>query len=208
MENIWADVPDYLPENIFPAAEDCFFQLPDILDLGDSLFDEKLFQSVEMDGSLPSAPSDSSQASRIADSLPKKRTGERGSKKRKSDQLGVQVTLKTMSDVEVLDDGYRWRKYGKKMVKDNQNPRNYYRCSHGSCNVKKRVERDRDDPRFVITTYEGTHNHECPYIVYYVTPQEACDVGVISAGKIPFVCHPAPFAGGRQGFYLSNYTER
>jgi hypothetical protein len=28
--------------------------------------------------------------------------------------------------------------------------------------VKKRVERDRDDPRYVITTYDGVHNHACP----------------------------------------------
>ena len=28
-----------------------------------------------------------------------------------------------MSEIEVLDDGYRWRKYGKKMVKKCPNPR-------------------------------------------------------------------------------------
>ena len=37
--------------------------------------------------------------------------------------------------------------------------RNYYRCSAEGCGVKKRVERDRDDPRYVITTYDGVHNH-------------------------------------------------
>ncbi|MED6122927.1 WRKY Transcription Factor [Stylosanthes scabra] len=67
--------------------------------------------------------------------------------------------FKTKSDVEVLDDGYKWRKYGKKMVKNSPNPRNYYRCSVDGCTVKKRVERDRDDPRYVITTYEGIHIH-------------------------------------------------
>ncbi|MED6137713.1 WRKY Transcription Factor [Stylosanthes scabra] len=67
--------------------------------------------------------------------------------------------IKTKSDIEVLDDGYKWRKYGKKMVKDSPNPRNYYRCSVEGCSVKKRIERDRDDPRYVITTYEGIHIH-------------------------------------------------
>ncbi|QCD99190.1 probable WRKY transcription factor 50 [Vigna unguiculata] len=67
--------------------------------------------------------------------------------------------FKTISEIEVLDDGYRWRKYGKKMVKNNPNPRNYYRCSVDGCAVKKRVERDKDDPRCVITTYEGNHTH-------------------------------------------------
>jgi len=33
------------------------------------------------------------------------------------------VAFKTISEIEVLDDGYRWRKYGKKMVKNNPNPR-------------------------------------------------------------------------------------
>ncbi|KAH0908654.1 hypothetical protein HID58_031975 [Brassica napus] len=36
--------------------------------------------------------------------------------------------------------------------------KNYYKCSTDGCPVKKRVERDRDDPSFVITTYEGFHN--------------------------------------------------
>ncbi|XAR69948.1 hypothetical protein NMG60_11001734 [Bertholletia excelsa] len=72
------------------------------------------------------------------------------------------VAFKTKSDVEILDDGFKWRKYGKKMVKNSPNPRNYYRCSAEGCPVKKRVERDREDPRYVITTYEGVHNHQGP----------------------------------------------
>lgn len=72
------------------------------------------------------------------------------------------VAFKTMSEVEILDDGFKWRKYGKKMVKNSPNPRNYYRCAVEGCAVKKRVERDREDPRYVITTYEGVHNHQGP----------------------------------------------
>ncbi|KAL6615459.1 hypothetical protein ACP70R_037729 [Stipagrostis hirtigluma subsp. patula] len=81
--------------------------------------------------------------------------GARGPVKSKS----VKIAFKTRSDVDVLDDGYRWRKYGKKMVKNSPNPRNYYRCSSEGCRVKKRVERQQDDARFVITTYEGVHDH-------------------------------------------------
>ncbi|KAF7830435.1 putative WRKY transcription factor 50 [Senna tora] len=55
------------------------------------------------------------------------------------------VAFKTKSEIEILNDGYKWRKYGKKMVKNSPNPRNYYRCSVEGCPVKKRVERDRDD---------------------------------------------------------------
>nr|AHC54607.1 WRKY2 [Chrysanthemum x morifolium] len=67
--------------------------------------------------------------------------------------------FKTMSDVDILDDGYKWRKYGQKVVKNTQHPRSYYRCTQDTCHVKKRVERLVDDPRMVITTYEGRHAH-------------------------------------------------
>ncbi|AET04607.2 putative transcription factor WRKY family [Medicago truncatula] len=68
--------------------------------------------------------------------------------------------FKTLStDVDVLDDGYKWRKYGQKVVKNTQHPRSYYRCTQENCRVKKRVERLAEDPRMVITTYEGRHVH-------------------------------------------------
>ncbi|PIN18361.1 hypothetical protein CDL12_08980 [Handroanthus impetiginosus] len=67
--------------------------------------------------------------------------------------------FQTRSDVDVLDDGYKWRKYGQKIVKNSLHPRSYYRCTHSSCRVKKRVERLSEDCRMVITTYEGRHNH-------------------------------------------------
>ncbi|MQL75237.1 hypothetical protein Taro_007620 [Colocasia esculenta] len=67
--------------------------------------------------------------------------------------------FQTRSDVDVLDDGYKWRKYGQKVVKNSLHPRSYYRCTHSNCRVKKRVERLSEDCRMVITTYEGRHTH-------------------------------------------------
>ncbi|XP_020085149.1 probable WRKY transcription factor 12 isoform X1 [Ananas comosus] len=67
--------------------------------------------------------------------------------------------FQTRSDVDVLDDGYKWRKYGQKVVKNSLHPRSYYRCTHTNCRVKKRVERLSEDCRMVITTYEGRHTH-------------------------------------------------
>ncbi|XP_058185889.1 uncharacterized protein LOC131303113 [Rhododendron vialii] len=93
-----------------------------------------------------------------------------GARKRKADQAGSRVAFRTKSDLEVMDDGFQWRKYGKKMVKNSPYPRNYYKCARGGCNVKKRVERDGEDPSYVITTYDGMHNHESPCVVYYNQP--------------------------------------
>ncbi|KAF2297796.1 hypothetical protein GH714_003065 [Hevea brasiliensis] len=90
----------------------------------------------------------------------------RGFKKEKG-EVRHRVAFTTKSDLDIMDDGFKWRKYGKKSVKNSPNPRNYYKCSSGGCNVKKRVERDREDSRYVITTYEGVHNHESPCVVYY-----------------------------------------
>lgn len=70
----------------------------------------------------------------------------------------------TKSEVDHLEDGYRWRKYGQKAVKDSPFPRSYYRCTTASCNVKKRVERSCTDPSIVMTTYEGQHNHPSPLL--------------------------------------------
>ncbi|KAK4783001.1 hypothetical protein SAY86_007375 [Trapa natans] len=86
---------------------------------------------------------------------------ENGLRKKKI-KRGIRIAFRTKSELEVMDDGYRWRKYGKKSVKDSPNPRNYYKCSVVGCRVKKRVERDRDDFSYVITTYEGVHNHGTP----------------------------------------------
>lgn len=72
------------------------------------------------------------------------------------------VVVQTRSDVDILDDGYRWRKYGQKVVKGNPHPRSYYKCTNLGCPVRKHVERASTDAKAVITTYEGKHNHDVP----------------------------------------------
>ncbi|KAG2714191.1 hypothetical protein I3843_03G017800 [Carya illinoinensis] len=72
------------------------------------------------------------------------------------------IIVQTRSEVDLLDDGYRWRKYGQKVVKGNPHPRSYYKCTNSGCNVRKHVERASTDPKAVVTTYEGKHNHDIP----------------------------------------------
>lgn len=74
------------------------------------------------------------------------------------------IIVQTNSEVDLLDDGYRWRKYGQKVVKGNPYPRSYYRCTYQGCDVKKHIERSSQDPKAVITTYEGKHSHDVPAV--------------------------------------------
>ncbi|CAN1248400.1 Probable WRKY transcription factor 3 [Linum perenne] len=74
----------------------------------------------------------------------------------------AKIIVQTRSEVDLLDDGFRWRKYGQKVVKGNPHPRSYYKCTSAGCNVRKHVERAAADPKAVITTYEGKHNHDVP----------------------------------------------
>ncbi|KAJ4846731.1 hypothetical protein Tsubulata_041558 [Turnera subulata] len=83
-------------------------------------------------------------------------------KKNQKRQREPRFAFMTKSEVDHLDDGYRWRKYGQKAVKNSPYPRSYYRCTSAGCGVKKRVERSSDDPSIVVTTYEGQHTHPSP----------------------------------------------
>ncbi|XVF13892.1 hypothetical protein REPUB_Repub09cG0008400 [Reevesia pubescens] len=82
-----------------------------------------------------------------------------GNKKKEKKIRKPRYAFQTRSHVDILDDGYRWRKYGQKAVKNNKFPRSYYRCTHQGCNVKKQVQRLTKDESVVLTTYEGMHSH-------------------------------------------------
>lgn len=90
--------------------------------------------------------------------------------------LDSSIAVKESSDVSQADqrsqsslfsvdkpngDGYNWRKYGQKQVKGSEFPRSYYKCTHPSCPVKKKVERSLDGQVTEII-YKGQHNHQPP----------------------------------------------
>nr|QWQ79464.1 WRKY42 [Juglans sigillata] len=113
-------------------------------------------------------PSNPSVSSFSSEGPPEKSTGSCRTppvipnKVRKKGQKRVQqprFAFVTKSEVDHLEDGYRWRKYGQKAVKNSPFPRSYYRCTNSRCTVKKRVERSSEDPTVIITTYEGQHCH-------------------------------------------------
>ncbi|KAG0501005.1 hypothetical protein HPP92_001077 [Vanilla planifolia] len=89
-------------------------------------------------------------------------TASKEGKKGQKRQREPRFAFVTKSEVDNLEDGYRWRKYGQKAVKNSPFPRSYYRCTSALCGVKKRVERSSKDPTVVVTTYEGKHTHHNP----------------------------------------------
>ncbi|XP_058226316.1 probable WRKY transcription factor 3 [Rhododendron vialii] len=96
---------------------------------------------------------------------PKRRNTEVGTSELTSSHKTVteaRIVVQTRSEVDLLDDGFKWRKYGQKVVKGNAHPRSYYKCTYAGCNVRKHVERASSDPKAVVTTYEGKHNHDVP----------------------------------------------
>ncbi|KAK8480471.1 hypothetical protein V6N13_132023 [Hibiscus sabdariffa] len=101
--------------------------------------------------------------------------GEHGNKdKRKGSRFEKTIRprfeFQTRSGEDILDDGYRWRKYGQKAVRNSNHPRSYYRCTHHTCNVKKQVQRLAKDSSIVVTTYQGIHNHPCEKLMETLTP--------------------------------------
>ncbi|KAF7848151.1 hypothetical protein BT93_L2249 [Corymbia citriodora subsp. variegata] len=89
------------------------------------------------------------------------------------DKIDHKYTLKIKScGNAATDDGYKWRKYGQKSIKNSANPRSYYKCTNPRCNAKKQVERSSDDPDTLIVTYEGLHLHFAyPYLPLGPVPQ-------------------------------------
>ncbi|CAI9785278.1 unnamed protein product [Fraxinus pennsylvanica] len=116
----------------------------------------------KVEASVSSSSSEDQPEKSMASGDSSQPPAETASKARKKGQKRIRqprFAFVTKSEVDHLEDGYRWRKYGQKAVKNSPFPRSYYRCTNSKCMVKKRVERSSEDPSVVITTYEGQHCH-------------------------------------------------
>ncbi|EYU22379.1 hypothetical protein ABFS82_05G005400 [Erythranthe guttata] len=106
-----------------------------------------------------STASGGSSSAAAVNPTPSSDTASKAKKKGEKRLRQPRFAFVTKSEIDHLEDGYRWRKYGQKAVKNSPFPRSYYRCTNSKCTVKKRVERSSEDPTVVITTYEGQHSH-------------------------------------------------
>ncbi|XP_071709541.1 WRKY transcription factor 22-like [Rutidosis leptorrhynchoides] len=72
-------------------------------------------------------------------------------------------TVFQLTQEELSNDLWAWRKYGQKPIKGSPYPRNYYRCSTTkACGAKKQVERSPIDSTIFIVSYSGEHIHPRP----------------------------------------------
>ncbi|KAG2677175.1 hypothetical protein I3760_12G086500 [Carya illinoinensis] len=97
-------------------------------------------------------------------------TKHKGRVSRTKKTIPQRIAFHTKSPDDILDDGFKWRKYGQKAVKNSIHPRSYYRCTHHTCNVKKQIQRHSKDASIVVTTYEGIHNHPCEQLMESLSP--------------------------------------
>ncbi|KAM3693001.1 hypothetical protein ACB098_08G130700 [Castanea mollissima] len=60
------------------------------------------------------------------------------------------------------EDGYEWRKYGQKFIKNIGKMRSYFKCQRSNCSAKKRAEWSTSEPNNLKVVYKGVHNHALP----------------------------------------------
>ncbi|CAH2074679.1 unnamed protein product [Thlaspi arvense] len=70
----------------------------------------------------------------------------------------------------IYHDGFLWRKYGQKQIKESDHQRSYYKCAYTkdqNCEAKKQVQMIQHNPPLYSTTYFG--HHTCQLHQAYAT---------------------------------------
>ncbi|CDY09147.1 BnaA02g05730D [Brassica napus] len=82
------------------------------------------------------------------------------SKKRKNNNTNSSENWRHDSPDPNYYDGFLWRKYGQKTIKQSKHQRSYYRCSYNidhACGARKHEQKIKDNPPVYRTTYFGHH---------------------------------------------------
>ncbi|XP_010424008.1 PREDICTED: probable WRKY transcription factor 62 [Camelina sativa] len=81
------------------------------------------------------------------------------------------------SSTPIYHDGFLWRKYGQKQIKESDHQRSYYKCAYTkdqNCEAKKQVQKIQHNPPLYSTTYFG--HHTCQLHQAYATfPTDTSD---------------------------------
>lgn len=84
--------------------------------------------------------------------------GERGHHGDEEDQQATWPEEAARQPLVMPEDGYQWKKYGQKFIKNIQKIRSYFRCRDKRCGAKKKVEWQPGDPSLRVV-YDGAHQH-------------------------------------------------
>ncbi|WJZ88411.1 hypothetical protein VitviT2T_007712 [Vitis vinifera] len=57
-------------------------------------------------------------------------------------------------------DGYEWKKYGQKFIKNIGKFRSYFKCQRTGCGAKKKAEWTPTEPSDIKVKYDGKHTHD------------------------------------------------
>lgn len=106
-----------------------------------------------------------------------------------------------------IDDGYRWRKYGQKAIKNSPHPRSYYRCTNPRCFAKKQVERSAEDPETITITYEGLHMHYSYTQIQLTQPNNNSSVRRLQGGNSIIIEDENP-SKDHKGYYNNNNVDK
>ncbi|KAJ6378239.1 hypothetical protein OIU78_028476 [Salix suchowensis] len=108
----------YIDEGLDPSTIE--FQVSDYLMLDDGFaVDDSSSQSILSSEHVASGSSAGHSGATSRNNSIKHKTG---AKKNKT-EVEQRIAFRTKSDMEIMDDGFKWRKYGKKSVKNSPHPR-------------------------------------------------------------------------------------